>query len=374
MRDETEEQAGGPTADLPALIAAAGEPAVRAYREFLDDPVRTPGTRKNYAMYARRFFCWVESRGLTLATIDPPAIAAYKDEIARAKSWPVATLYLTPVRGVLGHLARAGVLPSNPCPRWITLGAATAAAGFPLLDLLAFLAHMEEESPRSIFDDESSALSLLERVRWPDGPICPHCATPTFADSPVEAACTACGRAFTVTTNTMFADSPVPVRHWFTLLHQMYVARAGLPDQELAERLGLSLAASLSAAGRIQDAMAHERLPAGEDLAHAIDRRNRELMQEDGVRSIIRYAELTAIRDRLHRARAEGGPVDDLPPGMTLDEAIARIAEEDRYVFTVEDDLLVRHRIESDPGAGEVHPSEMAGDRTDGPQQAPDAR
>jgi hypothetical protein len=102
---------------VPALIAAAGEPAVRAYREFLDDPKWSPNTRKLYRVRARRFFRWAEARGLTLKAIDTPALAAYADEIARTKSRQEAPLYLTPVRGALGHLARSGVLASDPCPK-----------------------------------------------------------------------------------------------------------------------------------------------------------------------------------------------------------------------------------------------------------------
>jgi hypothetical protein len=330
---------------VPALIAAAGDDAVRAYREFLADASSSTTAR------IRKFCRWAESRGLSLEAIDARAFVAYRTESARATSSPTAAVYLSSVRSLFRHLARSGVLPSNPCPDQITGIAEPARAGFPLLDLLAFLAHMEPESLRRIFDDEESALSLLEQARWPDGPICPHCATPTFADSPVEDACSACGRAFSVTMGTMFADSPLPVRHWFALLHRMSIECADLLDQELAERLGLSLAGLLSAAGRIHDAMVHEGLPADEDLGRTIERRNRELIEEDAVRSIIQYGELTAIRDRLHRARAEGTAVDDLPPGMTLDEAIARIeqriAEEDRYVLTVEDGILTRHRIDS---------------------------
>ena len=56
--------------DVPRLVRAAGEQAVRAYREFLDDPVRTASTRKLYRLRAGRFFRWAESHGLTLDTID----------------------------------------------------------------------------------------------------------------------------------------------------------------------------------------------------------------------------------------------------------------------------------------------------------------
>jgi hypothetical protein len=62
-------ESAGPE-DVPRLVRAAGEQAVRAYREFLDDPVRTASTRKLYRLRAGRFFRWAESHGLTLDTID----------------------------------------------------------------------------------------------------------------------------------------------------------------------------------------------------------------------------------------------------------------------------------------------------------------
>jgi Transposase zinc-ribbon domain/Phage integrase, N-terminal SAM-like domain len=371
MHDDTEDHPARATADVPALIATAGDDAVRAYRAFLADPVRTPGTRHKYRHTIGRFLRWAERRDLTLRSIAPAHTATYAAEMEATLSYNSVHNNLCAPRGLFRHLAASGALASNPFEH-----AKAPPVGFPLLDLLAFLAHLEEETLRLVFDDEPSALSLLERVRWPDGPICPHCGTPTFADSPVEAACTACGKAFTVMTNTMFADSPVPVRHWFTLLHRMYVELAGLPDQALAERLDISPADLLAAADRIQSAMAHQRLPAGDDLKPALDQRNRELIEEDSARAIIRYAEMTAIRDRLHRARAEGTGVDDLPPGMTLDEAIARIEErigdDDHYVFTVEDGLLVRYRVDSPEDLDAIPPPSAGG--PDDMQEAPDAR
>jgi hypothetical protein len=59
---------------------------VLAYREFFDDPVRSPATRKLYRQRAGAFFRWAESRDLTLASIDASALAAYADQIAAERS------------------------------------------------------------------------------------------------------------------------------------------------------------------------------------------------------------------------------------------------------------------------------------------------
>src|SRR5689334_13748188 len=94
-------------AAVPGIMRAAGDAAVRAYEEFLDNPVRAASTRKLYRHHAARFFHWAEANGMSLETIDAEALAAYSAEVAAAKSQLEASIYLTPVRGVLGQLARS---------------------------------------------------------------------------------------------------------------------------------------------------------------------------------------------------------------------------------------------------------------------------
>jgi transposase-like protein len=347
-------------------------------------------TRKLYRQRAAAFFRWAESRGLTLASIDASALAAYAEQIAAERSRHEASVYLTPVRGVLRHLAGSGLLASNPCPPGRPNGRGTAVmsegdashlpvsgsrrtegdtatrqreepgagtlhtglvpVGFPLLDLMAMLGHMDDPSLRRIFDEEPIALSLLEQVRWPDGPECPYCGVSAVDEPRAQVVCPACAKRYSVTTGTMFESSSVPVRLWFVVIHQAYLAESGLPDEELRQRFGLDLPAALALCRRIGEAVVQEGLPAGDELKRALDVRDRELGQAQVVRAIVHYAELEAIRDRLRRAQAEGTPVDDLPPGMTLAEALtkieARIADEDRYVISMKDGYLVRNPAE----------------------------
>jgi hypothetical protein len=91
--------------------------AVAADRDHLDDPVPSPGTRKTYRDRAGCFFRWAASRGLTLGATDQAALLAYKSEIAAVKSLHQASIYLSPVYGVLGRLAAAGILPRARCPQ-----------------------------------------------------------------------------------------------------------------------------------------------------------------------------------------------------------------------------------------------------------------
>ncbi|MDX2223027.1 MAG: transposase, partial [Rhodospirillaceae bacterium] len=65
-----------------------------------------------------------------------------------------------------------------------------------------------------IYNDETAAYRHLERIRWPDGVICPHCggvesARPVQGESmgPGWYYCTACKDKFTVRTGTVYERS-----------------------------------------------------------------------------------------------------------------------------------------------------------------------
>jgi site-specific recombinase XerD len=103
--------------DLPEIIRAAGDGAVRAYLEVLNDPRLHVSTRNVYRLSLERFFHWASSHGLTLETIDMHSLAVFEAEIASRNSQHEAAIQLKPVRRVLRHLARTGILASDPCPQ-----------------------------------------------------------------------------------------------------------------------------------------------------------------------------------------------------------------------------------------------------------------
>ena len=128
-------------------------------------------------------------------------------------------------------------------------------------------------------------------------------------------------------------------------------------NDELQRCTGLEPGPIVSLCRRVAEAVAQQGLPGGgEDLSRAIAVRDKELTQDYVTRQIIEYAGLTDARDRLVRVRDEGEPVDDLPAGMTIQEALenieARIVEADRYVIAMEDGYLVQ-RLAQMPAIGE---------------------
>jgi transposase-like protein len=100
--------------------------------------------------------------------------------------------------------------------------------------------------------DEEMARELLERVRWPDGPICPHCVVVgghyrvnprKGSKRPVRPGvwkCRDCRKQFTVTVGTVFQGSKIPLRQWMAVIHLMNASDNLLNSRQLHTRLGLT--------------------------------------------------------------------------------------------------------------------------------------
>ena len=85
--------------------------------------------------------------------------------------------------------------------------------------------------------DEAAARTYLEGIRWPDGPVCPHCggadrqsrieANPAKNVRPGLLFCGHCRQQYTVTVGTVFADSKVPLHKWVHATHLMCASKKG---------------------------------------------------------------------------------------------------------------------------------------------------
>lgn len=95
---------------VPAIIAAAGNDAVRHYRAFFDQGSLGSNTCQVYGSIIRRFFGWAEKRGLALETIRGSDAEAFCDEVCRGST----ANYLSAIRRLFRHFASTGVLTANP--------------------------------------------------------------------------------------------------------------------------------------------------------------------------------------------------------------------------------------------------------------------
>ncbi|SEF45327.1 transposase [Bosea lathyri] len=96
--------------------------------------------------------------------------------------------------------------------------------------------------------DERVAFLSLERLVWPDGPVCPHCREMSRLgrlnglSTPVGAwKCYSCRKPFTVRHGTIFHNSHVPLHVWMQALYLMTATAQRVSSQRLGHILGVSV-------------------------------------------------------------------------------------------------------------------------------------
>jgi transposase-like protein len=122
------------------------------------------------------------------------------------------------------------------------------------------------------YSDEDAAYQLVERIRWPHGPICPHCGIVDRAhyiapmDGPRKTStgketyrrlwrCEECKQQFSVLVGTIFEDSKIPLSKWLIGLHMMCAGKNGVAALELQRTLGIAYRSAWFMAHRIRCAM-----------------------------------------------------------------------------------------------------------------------
>lgn len=90
------------------------------------------------------------------------------------------------------------------------------------------------------YHDENAARKHLEAIRWPNGPVCPHCGVideayklsgETTRDGLYK--CAGCRKPFTVTMGTIFEDSHIPLHKWLLAIHLMCSSKKGISAHQL---------------------------------------------------------------------------------------------------------------------------------------------
>jgi hypothetical protein len=99
--------------------------------------------------------------------------------------------------------------------------------------------------------DEEAARAYLEKLLWPDGPVCPHCgviseATKLDREEGSDThgrtglyQCNACRKQFTITVGTIFEDSKIPLHKWLMAFHLMCSSKKGISALQLQRELEL---------------------------------------------------------------------------------------------------------------------------------------
>jgi transposase-like protein len=124
---------------------------------------------------------------------------------------------------------------------------------------------------------EADAYAYMESLRWPDGPVCPHCgsidkhyfltpkgdgktrATRTGSRSERRVwKCRACRKQFSVTTGTVFHGSKVPLQTWLMVVFEMCSNKNGIAAREVERKYGVAPKTAWFMTHRLREAMKHK--------------------------------------------------------------------------------------------------------------------
>ncbi|HXF53268.1 MAG TPA: IS1595 family transposase [Hyphomicrobiaceae bacterium] len=128
-----------------------------------------------------------------------------------------------------------------------------------------------------LFNDEDLARAHIEKLRWPDGVVCPHCDAPKELIAAVEHTgkrtkpvpegkkhrparkglyfCNSCKAQFTVCVGTVLEKSHIPMHKWLAGFFLMCSSKKGISAHQLHRNLKLSYKSAWFMAHRIREAM-----------------------------------------------------------------------------------------------------------------------
>ena len=115
----------------------------------------------------------------------------------------------------------------------------------------------------SFFKDDTAARTHLEAIRWPNGPVCPHCGAveniKRMDDSPKHRPglhkCYNCSGQFTVTVGTLFERSKIPLHKWFLAVYFLCSSKKGMSSHQLHRTLEVTYKTAWFMTHRIREAM-----------------------------------------------------------------------------------------------------------------------
>jgi transposase-like protein len=115
------------------------------------------------------------------------------------------------------------------------------------------------------FHDDDAAREYLESVRWPDGPVCPHCGVigqhyqldgKAHRKGLYKCCEPKCRKQFSVTVGTVFERSHIPLSKWLAAAYLLCSSKKGMSAHQLHRTLGVTYKTAWFLAHRIRFAMA----------------------------------------------------------------------------------------------------------------------
>jgi transposase-like protein len=112
------------------------------------------------------------------------------------------------------------------------------------------------------FHDDDKARQYLEAIRWPNGPVCPHCGVvgdhyrlEGEAHRKGLLKCKDCRKQFSVTVGTVFERSKIPLSKWLMAAFLLCSSKKGMSSHQLHRTLGVTYKTAWFLTHRIREAM-----------------------------------------------------------------------------------------------------------------------
>jgi len=107
------------------------------------------------------------------------------------------------------------------------------------------------------YNNEKKCQDYLEELRWPNGVACPRCGSMSISriQEPRVFECNSCRYQFSVTANTIFHDSHLPLWKWFLAVYLMVESKKGISANQVKRTLNISYKTAWYLCHRIRNAM-----------------------------------------------------------------------------------------------------------------------
>lgn len=110
------------------------------------------------------------------------------------------------------------------------------------------------------YGSEAQCQAALERVRWPDGFVCPRCGGTKFSRVTTRTQplfqCTACRHQTSLIAGTVMQASKLALRQWFAAIYLIGQAKSGISALALSRQVGVSYPSAWLMHHKLMQAMA----------------------------------------------------------------------------------------------------------------------
>jgi transposase-like protein len=107
------------------------------------------------------------------------------------------------------------------------------------------------------FKTQDDCIAPLEKARWDGCPVCPYCqSTKTISlKKELRYHCNSCNTHFSVTVNTIFHNTKLPLQKWFLAISLILNAKKGISSRQLSRDIEVNKDTAWSMKIRIRKAM-----------------------------------------------------------------------------------------------------------------------